>query len=150
VRTGLIAQNKFHPQLNNFISSVTLDLYGPGFCFIWSGICSFYVRGKLLLQVKKNDVHRHVTPCGSCESRRFEETCRLHHQGDKNQRARKVSSKYKVLFVDSFQPDDLDDTFLRKVGSYKSHAVSHLRIPQILHSRQHVQNTEAVDGKIIQ
>jgi hypothetical protein len=34
-----------------------------------------------------------VTPCCSCNNRRFEGTYRLHHQGDKNRRARKnVSS----------------------------------------------------------
>jgi hypothetical protein len=33
-----------------------------------------------------------VTPCGSCENRRFGGTYRLYHQGDKNRRARNVSS----------------------------------------------------------
>jgi hypothetical protein len=32
------------------------------------------------------------TLCGSCKKRRFGATYRLHHQGDKNRRARKVSS----------------------------------------------------------
>jgi hypothetical protein len=29
-----------------------------------------------------------MTPLGSCKNRRFEGTCRHHHQGGKNQRAR--------------------------------------------------------------
>jgi hypothetical protein len=36
----------------------------------------------------KNAVFRDVTPCGSCKNRRFGGTHRLHHQGDKNRRAR--------------------------------------------------------------
>jgi hypothetical protein len=33
-----------------------------------------------------------VTPCGSCKSRRFGGTYRLHHQGDRNRHARSISS----------------------------------------------------------
>jgi hypothetical protein len=33
-----------------------------------------------------------VTPCGSCKNRRFGGTYRLHHQGNKNKRARNVSN----------------------------------------------------------
>jgi hypothetical protein len=35
----------------------------------------------------KNAVFWDITPCGSCENRRYIGTQRLHHQGDKNQRA---------------------------------------------------------------
>jgi hypothetical protein len=41
---------------------------------------------------KKNVIFWDVTPCGSCKNRRFGGTYRLHHQGDKNQGARNVSS----------------------------------------------------------
>jgi hypothetical protein len=38
-----------------------------------------------------------VVPCGSCESRRFGGTFRLHHQGETNQRAtNSVNSNYLV------------------------------------------------------
>jgi hypothetical protein len=33
-----------------------------------------------------------VTPCGSCKNRRFGRTYFLHHQGDKNRRARNFGS----------------------------------------------------------
>jgi hypothetical protein len=36
---------------------------------------------------KKNAVFWDITLPGSCKNRRFGGTCRLHHQGDKNQRA---------------------------------------------------------------
>jgi hypothetical protein len=36
----------------------------------------------------KNAVFLDVTPCGRCKNRRFGGTYRLHHQGDKNRRAR--------------------------------------------------------------
>jgi hypothetical protein len=43
----------------------------------------------------KNAVFWNVTPCGSCKNRRFGGMYRLHHQGDKNWRARNnVSSNY--------------------------------------------------------
>jgi hypothetical protein len=35
----------------------------------------------------KNAVFWHVAPCGSCKNRHFGRMHRLHHQGDKNQRA---------------------------------------------------------------
>jgi hypothetical protein len=35
-----------------------------------------------------NAVFCDVTPCGSRKNRRFGGTCRLHHQGDRNRRAR--------------------------------------------------------------
>jgi hypothetical protein len=35
----------------------------------------------------KNGVFWDVTPCGFCKKRRFGGTCRLHHQGDNDQRA---------------------------------------------------------------
>jgi hypothetical protein len=34
--------------------------------------------------IMKNSVFWDVTPCGSCKNRRFGETWRLHHQGNKN------------------------------------------------------------------
>jgi hypothetical protein len=48
----------------------------------------------------KNPVFCDVTQCGSCTNRRFGAMHRLHHQGDKNRRARKtlvVNSK--IVFV---------------------------------------------------
>jgi hypothetical protein len=45
----------------------------------------------------KNAVFWGLTPCGgSGKKRRFAGTYRLHHQGDKNGRARNVSSNYKT------------------------------------------------------
>jgi hypothetical protein len=42
----------------------------------------------------KNTVLWDVMPCGLCKNRRFGGNYRLHHQGEKNQRARNnVSSK---------------------------------------------------------
>jgi hypothetical protein len=47
------------------------------------------VRFEFLTAVtKKNAVFWDMTPCGSCNSRRFGGTYHLHHQGAKNQRAR--------------------------------------------------------------
>jgi hypothetical protein len=48
-----------------------------------------------ILQIKvkqKNAVLRDVTACESCKNPRFGRTWRLHHQGDKNLRARNVNS----------------------------------------------------------
>jgi positive regulator of sigma E activity len=39
----------------------------------------------------KNAVFWDVTSCGSCESRRFGGTYRLHYQGDKNRHARNIN-----------------------------------------------------------
>jgi hypothetical protein len=71
----------------------------------------------------KNVVLCHVTPFCSCNNRCFEGTYHLHHQGEKNQRARKNVSSSR--FADSSHPDDGGDTFLRSIGSYKSKTVSH-------------------------
>jgi hypothetical protein len=49
--------------------------------------------GELGMLAVKNAIFWDVTPCGSCKNRRFGGTYRLHHQGDKNRRARNVSSK---------------------------------------------------------
>jgi hypothetical protein len=47
-----------------------------------------YVRFEVFKAVTmKNVVFWDATPCGSCKSRRFGETYRLHHHGDKNRRA---------------------------------------------------------------
>jgi hypothetical protein len=49
-----------------------------------------------------NAVFWHVTPCGSCKDRRFEEMYHLHHQGDKNGRAKKtlaITSKRSTLWI---------------------------------------------------
>jgi hypothetical protein len=45
----------------------------------------------------KNSVFWDVTPSDSCKNRSFGRTCRLHHQGDKNQRARNNVSSNKQL-----------------------------------------------------
>jgi hypothetical protein len=46
----------------------------------------------------RNAVIWDVTSCGSCKNRRFGGTCRLHHRGEKNQRARNnVSSVLRFL-----------------------------------------------------
>jgi hypothetical protein len=39
-------------------------------------------------RMQKNAVFWDITPCGSRKSRRFGGTYRLHHQGEKNERAR--------------------------------------------------------------
>jgi hypothetical protein len=45
----------------------------------------------------KNAVFWDVTPCGSCKNRRFGGTHRLHHQGEKHQRAKNNVSSNKQL-----------------------------------------------------
>jgi hypothetical protein len=66
----------------------------------------------------KNAVFSNVTPCGSCENQSFGGTYRLHHQGEKNRRARTNVIRSDL---ESFHPDDGGDTFLRNIGSHKSH-----------------------------
>jgi hypothetical protein len=75
----------------------------------------------------KNAVFWDVTPCGSCKNKRIGGTFRLHHQGDKNWRARNnVNSNQRTkLAVEKYcvtytHPDG-GDTFLRNIGSYMSH-----------------------------
>jgi hypothetical protein len=55
-----------------------------------------------------------VTPCDPGKNRRFGGTYHLHHQGDKNQRARNDSSNQQLKHA----ADDGGDNVLRKVGSY--------------------------------
>jgi hypothetical protein len=57
----------------------------------------------------KNTVFWDVTMCGSCKKRCFRRTYCFHHQSDKNQLARKVSSN---KLINSCHPDDEGDTFL--------------------------------------
>jgi hypothetical protein len=48
----------------------------------------------------KNALFWDVTPCGSCNNRRFRGTYRLRHQGEKNQRARNsVSGNYQLKHI---------------------------------------------------
>jgi hypothetical protein len=47
----------------------------------------------------KNSVSWYVTQCGSCNSRCFGGTYRLHHQDEKYQRATDVSTNYLKLFL---------------------------------------------------
>jgi hypothetical protein len=55
-----------------------------------------YVRFEVLIAASvKNAVFWHVTPCGSSKNRRFGGTYRLHHQSDKNRRARNNVSNNK-------------------------------------------------------
>jgi hypothetical protein len=91
----------------------------------------------------KNAVFWDVTPFGSCKSRRFEGNYRLHYQSERNERTRiflshtvSVSSQRASAasygqccywLTDSLHPNDGWDTFLRNVGSYKSHTASHPR-----------------------
>jgi hypothetical protein len=67
----------------------------------------------------KNSVLSEVVACGSLKNRCFGGTYRLHHQDDKNQRARNsvVTSNLSNLMMKA--------TFPRDIGSYKSHTVSH-------------------------
>jgi hypothetical protein len=66
------------------------------------------VRFKVFTTVTmKNAVFLDVKPCGSCEDRGFGGT--------------------HLLVATYFLPDDGGDTFLRNVGSYKSHMASHTR-----------------------
>jgi hypothetical protein len=53
-----------------------------------------YVRFEVSTAVTmKNDIFFGVMPCVSCDNRCFGGTCRLHHQGEKDQRAsNKVSN----------------------------------------------------------
>jgi hypothetical protein len=45
----------------------------------------------------KNAVLLDVTPCGSCENRYVGETYRIHHQGEKNQRATELTVTANVV-----------------------------------------------------
>jgi hypothetical protein len=47
----------------------------------------------------KNAVFCDVTQSGSCNNRRFGGTYRLHHQGDKNRRARNNVSSDRLLLL---------------------------------------------------
>jgi hypothetical protein len=76
----------------------------------------------------KNSVFWDVTPCGSCDNRRFGRTCRFHHQGIRCQLL--PCSK----LTDYFHTDDGGKTFLRNVCSLNSHATSHP-------SRRHFSNS---------
>jgi hypothetical protein len=62
----------------------------------------------------KNAVFWDVMSCGSCKNRCFGGTYHFHYQGEKNQQARN-NSEYE------------GDTFLRNIGSCKSHMTSHPR-----------------------
>jgi hypothetical protein len=62
-------------------------------CYIECTVCHQFVRFEVFMAVTmKNVIFWDVTPCGSCKNRRLGGTCGLHHQGDKNRRARNVSS----------------------------------------------------------
>jgi hypothetical protein len=65
----------------------------------------------LSLLLLKNTIFLNVMPCGSCRSRCFERTYRLHHQGKNGQARNNVSSNYEPKHT-----DDGGDTFLWSVG----------------------------------
>jgi hypothetical protein len=74
----------------------------------------------------KNCVFWDVTPCGSCENRRFGGTCRFRNQGDKIGElgaTLAATSNRRTLRRNT----DGSDRFLRNIGSCKSHTVSHPR-----------------------
>jgi hypothetical protein len=49
-----------------------------------------------MMVTMKNAIFWDVTLCASCKNRCFRGTYCLHHQGDKNRRARKVSGNYQL------------------------------------------------------
>jgi hypothetical protein len=70
----------------------------------------------------KNAFSWEVMPCGSCKNQRSGGMYRLHHQGDKNRRARNnVSSNWQqkqtVNVADSCHPDDGGAKFFRNISS---------------------------------
>jgi succinylglutamate desuccinylase len=66
-----------------------------------------------------------ATLCGSCMNRCFGGTYQLHHQSDKNRRARNnVSGNYQLKHAAKIS-DYGGDMFLRNVSSYKSHTAQH-------------------------
>jgi hypothetical protein len=72
----------------------------------------------------KNVVFWDLTPCGSCNSRRFGGTYHLHHQGDKNSRARNsVSSNQQSKFADSCRPSDVGDVTPKRRFLQEAHGV---------------------------
>jgi hypothetical protein len=63
-----------------------------------------------------------ATPCDSCKIRRFGGVPYLHHQDNKIPPARNnVNSNEQLKLVDCCQFNDVGDTFLRNISSYKSH-----------------------------
>jgi hypothetical protein len=87
-----------------------------------SSVSQCYVRFEVFMAVTmKNVVFWDVMPCGSCDNACLEGKYRLHHQGNKNRRARSnVSCKnlLKILFSVRrlFHSDDGGDTFLQNFG----------------------------------
>jgi hypothetical protein len=69
----------------------TTEVYGS---HSWTRILQ---KGSEVAQTLKNAVFLDVTPCGSCNNRRFEGTYRLHHQGDKNQRPNSFLILYNLM-----------------------------------------------------
>jgi hypothetical protein len=65
-----------------------------------------YVRFEVFTAVTmKSAVFWNVTPCDSCKNRRSGGTYSLHHQGDKNRRAKKtlaVTSNWTTLLIVQF------------------------------------------------
>jgi hypothetical protein len=87
----------------------------------------------------KNDVFWGVAPCGSCENQRFGGTYRLHHQVEKNQRARNsVSSNTHLKQV------KLTPVFIRA-------KLRHIPEDGILHSyrRENFKTYIALTGSIL-
>jgi hypothetical protein len=65
-----------------------------------AGYC--YVRFEVFMAMTvKNAVFWDVTLCGSCEKQRFGGTCRLRHQGEKNQQARNVTYSQRASVASS-------------------------------------------------
>jgi hypothetical protein len=54
---------------------------------------TFFIRFEVFMEATmKNAVFWDVMPCGSCKNQCFGGTSHVHHQGDKNRRARNASS----------------------------------------------------------
>jgi hypothetical protein len=65
-------------------------------CLVGTAVapCTAATGAEYCKSLMKNVIFWDVTSCGSCKNRLFGGTCRLHHQGDHNRRARNnVSSK---------------------------------------------------------
>jgi hypothetical protein len=63
-------------------------------CFIdWECMPWRYAIEVFTVVIMKSAIFWDVTLCGSCKNQRFKGMYRLHHQGDKNQRATNVSSR---------------------------------------------------------
>jgi hypothetical protein len=74
----------------------------------------------------KNAVFWDVTPCGSCDSRRFGGTYRLHHQSDKNRGVRRL-----LVAANVPRSPILVTLMMEALGSYKTSVLTRTTLRNI-------------------